>query len=525
MSFNKKTYRQIAKDILAQMSEGEVAEQQTFVKGKTLYKLINAPVTRIKTIEGMTKNKPKTFAEGVDYRLINDCVEWLGGGGEHPDDNSTYKVKCIQTRSPGISDVHPGSVARTLVEAISREIEYFYLQMEQAYLSGFLDTATGNALDLVVSILGIKRKPPQPSSGIVTFGRNTEPELLSITNEVHLYDDSSEYALNKPLVKEITKVEGTSDGVPATFEKGIDYDLFHGNLRLLPDGKKPDSKTVLRIEYSAFREIVIPKGASVATFSLKPEETRLFTTVEDSPLASIAEGKWEAEVSVISTVPGRVGNVLAGTVVVMPQAIPGVEYIINKADITNGVEAEQDNELRERAKHALEFAGKATYSSIESAIKSVEGVRSLLIEDMPDGIPGIVKVIVDGGEREKILSVVDDTRAAGIKVEVFKPKIVHIDILLTLILEKDVATPIVVAESEKRIRTYISSLGIGDDVLYSRLVESIVSHEGVWDVQDVRMTAHRPEGPIVESELENLEISNEERAEPRNISISSRPRE
>jgi uncharacterized phage protein gp47/JayE len=524
MSFNKKTYRQIAKDILAQMSEGEVTEQQTFAKGKTLYKLTNTPVTKIKTIEGLMKNKPKIFAEGVDYRLTDDCVEWLGGGGEHPDDNTIYKVKCIQTRSPGISDVHPGSVARTLVEAISREIEYFYLQMEQAYLSGFLDTATGKALDLVVSILGIKRKPPQPSSGIVTFGRNTEPELLSINGEVHLYDGSLEYPLNKPLVKDIVKIEGTSNNSSTTFEKEIDYTLTHKSVRWLPEGKKPDAKTVFRIDYSAYREIVIPKGANVATFSLKPEETRLFTTIEDSSLASTAEAKWEAEVSVICTVPGRIGNVLAGTVVVMPQAVPGVEYVINKADITNGVEAEQDNELKERTKHALEFAGKATYTSVESAIKSVEGVRSLLIEDMPDGVSGIVKVIVDGGSMDRIVGVIDDTRAAGIKVEVCRPQIVHINVSLTLVMEKDAAAPVVAMETEKRIRNYISNLEIGDDVLYSRLVESIVSPEGVWDVQNVRMTAHRPEGLIVESELENLEISNEERAEPRNINISFQTR-
>jgi len=209
----------------------------------------------------------------------------------------------------------------------------------------------------------------------------------------------------------------------------------------------------------------------------------------------------------------------------MPKAIAGVEYVINKADITNGVEAEQDDELRERAKHALEFAGKATYSSVESAIKSVEGVRSLLIEDMPDNVPGIVKVIVDGGSMDKIQAVINDTRAAGIKVEVFRPKIVHIDISLTLVLEEDAIAQVAVGETEKRIRSYVSNLGIGDSVLYSRLVESIVSVERVWDVQDLRITAYRPEGLMVESEQENLEISHEERAEPKSINISFGTRE
>jgi uncharacterized phage protein gp47/JayE len=419
-----------------------------------------------------------------------------------------------------ISDLNPGSVVRTLVEAMSREIEYLYLQMEKAYLSGFLETATGDALDFVVSILGIKRKPPQPSSGYVTFGRSTEPEILSVTGEVNLYDGSLEYALKKPSVKEITKIEGTFEAAPITFEKNVDYTLVRNNVRWLPEGKKPDTKTVFSVDYSAYREIVIPKGTNVATFSPKSEEIRVFTIIEETPLTLSKDGKWEIEAPVICTVPGRWGNLLAGTVTVMPQPIQGIEYVINKADITNGVEAEEDSELKERAKHALEFASKATYSSLESAIRSVEGVRSLFIEDMPEGVPGIVKVIVDGGDMDKILQIIHETRAAGIKVEVFRPKIVYINVSLTLRLAGEVSGTEAVKEAEKRVRSYISSLEIGDDVLFSRIIESALNVKGVWDVIEVRITAHRADGEIVESEMENIEMSNEERAEPRTINIS-----
>jgi uncharacterized phage protein gp47/JayE len=411
-------------------------------------------------------------------------------------------------------------VVRTIVEAISREIESLYLQMEQAYLSGFLDTATGKALDLVVAILGIERKPPQPSSGFVTFGRNTDPEILTVTGEVHLYDGSPSCLLSNPLVKDITKLEGICRGSPTTFKEDVDYELSRQSIVWLPAGKKPDAKTVFRVDYSAYRQIAIPSGMNVATFSLRPEETRLFTTMEERTLAQTSDGKWEVEVPVVAYVPGRGGNVLAGAVVVMPQPILGVEYVINRGDITNGVEAEQDYELRERAKHALEFAGKATYASLESAIRSVEGVRSLLIEDMPDNVAGIVKVIVDGGNIDQINRIINDTRAAGIRVEVFRPGIVYINVRLTLMVRKTADKASVVDEAEKRIRSYVSSLGIGDDVLFSRLVESVVSIEGVWDVRDVVMTAYRTDGTVSESEAESVDISNEERAEPRTINIS-----
>jgi len=218
-------------------------------------------------------------------------------------------------------------------------------------------------------------------------------------------------------------------------------------------------------------------------------------------------------------VAGRWGNVLAGTVTVMPKPVPGVEYVINKGDITNGVEAETDSELRERAKHALEFAGKATVSSLESAIRAVEGVRSLLIEDMPDEVAGIVKVIVDGGDTDEIMRVIGETRAAGIKVEFSRPRIVYINVSLTITLPKEILPTTAVTEVEKLVRSYISSLRIGDDVLYSKIIDAALSVRGVLDVTEVLITAHREGVEVVESERENIMISNEERAEPRIINV------
>jgi uncharacterized phage protein gp47/JayE len=520
MTFQGKTYRQIAQDILTKICGGKATEEFTFVGDKAIYRLENGPVTEVQRVAGTNHGVAnKIFVKGSDYQLVNDTIEWLGGG-KHPDHNTVFAVDYTIVTEVGISDVHPGSVVRTIVEAISREIESLYLQMEQAYLSGFLDTATGKALDLVVAILGLERKPPQPSSGFVTMGRNTNPEILTVSGEVHLYDGSPSFPLSNPLVKNITKLEGTCRGSLTAFDGDVDYELSRQSIVWLPAGKKPDAKTVFRVDYSAYRQIVIPSGMNIATFSLRPEETRLFMTVEEKTLVQTSYGKWEVEVPVVASVAGRVGNVLAGAVVVMPQPILGVEYVINRGDITNGVEVEHDYELRERAKHALEFAGKATYASLESAIRSVEGVRSLLIEDMPDNVAGIVKVIVDGGNIDQINQIINDTRAAGIRVEVFRPEIVYINLMLTLVVKKTADKASVVEEAEKRIRGYVSSLGIGDDILFSRIVESVVSIEGVWDVRDVVMAAYRTDGTVSESEAESVEINNEERAEPRTINIS-----
>ena len=407
---------------------------------------------------------------------------------------------------------------RTLTEAIGREIEYLYGQIRAVYNSGFLETAEGDALDMTVALLGITRKPPQPSSGVVTFGRTSEPEKLEVTGEVHLYDGSLEYELKKDNIKMISKIEGTVASAAQVF-KAEDYVLSGRKIRWLPGGKRPDARTVFRVNYTAFQRIIAPKKTRVATSSAKSEEVRIFTTVEDVALAITNEGKWEALAPVICVTPGLAGNVLAGAVTVMPQPVIGIEYVINKSDISNGTEAESDEELRERAKHALEFAAKATTQSLDAALKGVDGVNSILIDDMPGGVPGIVRVIVDGGDQNEILRVIDDTRAAGIKVEFSRPKMVYIDVSLTLILEKEAAPTLASKEVEKSIRNYISSLKIAEDVLYSRLVDCALGTEAVWDVRDLTIIANREGIEPAVSEKQNIKIEIEERASPRNVNI------
>lgn len=513
----KKNYQQITNDILTQITGGDVSEDITFSKGKIMYVLSNTPVAKVTEVKGTTDGSPREFTYDKDLRLSGNSVEWVNGG-EHPDDGTHFIVKYRFKKPSGITDLNPGSVVRTLVEAMGREIEYLYGQLQAVYNSGFLETAEGDALDMTVALLGITRKPPQPSSGFVTFGRGSEPEKVEVTGEVHLYDGSPEYELEKDNIKEISKIEGTVSGIAHVFKAG-DYVLTGRKISWLPGGKRPDARTVFKVDYTAFQKIAVPKKTRVATSSVKSEQVRIFTTVEEVALANTNEGKWEAEAPVICVTPGTVGNVLAGAVTIMPQPVIGLEYVINKSDINNGTEAESDEELRERTKHALEFAAKATTPSLDAALKGVDGVNSILIDDMPGGVPGIVRVVVDGGDQNEIQRVIDDTRAAGIKVEFSRPKMVYIDASLTLILEKDTAPTLASKEVEVRIRNYISSLKIAEDVLYSRFVDCALRTEGVWDVRDLKIFAHREGTEPALSEKQNINIEIEERASPRNVNI------
>jgi len=181
----------------------ETTEEFVYSKNVVRY-ILPGKVLDVTSVEGTVNGIKRTFTRDVDYKFYENYVEWVYGGSR-PDDGTkfvvTYKPERVE-----VTDTSPGSVVRTLLEAVGREIEYLNLLIEQAYYSGFIDTASGESLDLVVAVLGIRRKPPQPASGYVTFGRRSEPETIQVNGEIIFYDGSVEYVLKNRFVKEFQKL-------------------------------------------------------------------------------------------------------------------------------------------------------------------------------------------------------------------------------------------------------------------------------------------------------------------------------
>jgi uncharacterized phage protein gp47/JayE len=523
MAFRRRSYEETIDSILSQITKGVVNERHVYDGFQTRYKLENTPVREIVKVDGVVGGATTTFSDGEDYQLTGELLEWLTDGTK-PDDRTVFFVNYTIGEPRGVTDVNPGSVVRTIVEAISREVDFLYAQLNYVYEAGFIDTATGRSLDLVSSILGVERKSAEPATGLVTFGRNTDPGDIGVEQEAHLQDGRNSYSLKNTPVKQIVKIEGNLEEMAHEFEQGTDYTLVGNSLEWLADGKRPDPDSTFYVDYVTYELITIPARTSVSTYTRRTEDAKVFETTDERVLKRTPQGRWGAIVPVKAMEPGKAGNVFAGSIVVMPQPLVGVEYVINRGDILTGVEAESDEELRERAKHALEVAGKATFSSLESAVKGVEGVTSVLIEDMPDGVLGVVKIIVQGGSPEDIQRVINETRAAGIRVEFTRPGIVNIDIDLTVNLVKGAVPSRVEKEVESKIRSYLSALDIGDDIVYNRVVNSTFSVEGVYDVTELTINAYREDvEEAVQSSRENIEIRADEMALVREVNVLMRP--
>lgn len=508
MPYVPKAYRDIADAILSQISNGEVEQSFTYLPDGGEYVLSYPAEKSVVKVEGSMNGYPHVFTKDVDYLVTDHRLKWLQGS--KPDDNTPFIIHHTTGTPVDITDVNPGSVVRTIIESIAVEMGFLYTQLDAVYESSFIDTAEGQALDLVVAMLGVSRKPAEHAAGDVTFGRHSEPQLLEVPNEAIVFDGNEAHALKNSMVKAIKSIEGQAGGTVVRFAEGTDFRLENDHVTWLPSGKKPDKSSVFYVNYSFYEKIAIPKGSIVSTYSRNSENIRSFKTIRDAILTQGPEGKWEMSLPVMAMVPGKQGNVYSGSITMMPAAIPGIDYVINKSDILGGTEVESDAELRARAKRAMERAGKATVRALQLAVQGVEGVTGeVVVIDQPDGVPGIIKVIATGGDQAEIEKVIDETRSAGIRVEFKRPVSVPIDVRL-MIYTLAVADKEAVRQNvDAAVRKYLASLEIGDDVVISRIIEAAVSVSGVKDVREV----------TINDKPENIKIKRDEKGDCRLLEI------
>jgi uncharacterized phage protein gp47/JayE len=509
MSFVRKSYSEITESILSQVTKGLIKEKHDFAANRTKYRLDQPSVLDIYRIDGTAKGSPCTFSKDKDYRLSDNKVEWLSGG-EQPDDNTPFFVSYRLNAPQDITDVNPGSVIRTIVESIALEMDFIYAQMNQIYNSAFIDSATGKSLDLVVSLLGISRKVAGFAAGEVTMGRNGEPGEIEVLREIQVFEGLDRYELKNILAKNIKKIDGVSAGAQAIFVEGKDYSFTDGVVIWISGGNLPDKGSVFFVDYSAYERILIPVDKRISTYSRRPENVKTFRTTQGAVLTKKSEGRWEVEVPVVALSPGKEGNVFAGAINVIPKPVMGIDFVVNKMDILNGTEIESDSELRERAKRALEMAGKATLISLKSVVESVPGVvGEVKIVDQPDGVPGVVQIIASGGDPKEIEKVINETRSAGIKVEFMSPVLLYLEVQLSVVAVEGMDHEKIRAEVDNVIRQYLGGLNIDEDVFISRIVTSALSVQGVKDVRNV----------TVNEAKENVIIKPNEKGELRTLVV------
>jgi hypothetical protein len=187
VSFRRRTYPEVLENLLTSLTGGVASESQPFPPpgaGSPPYTvpLLQPPAADVVSVWGSRDGRPHEFRKGIDYKLSADgrSLELPEKGAEFPDPGTLFYVNYVPAGAqPELTDLQVGSVVRTLVETTALELGRIHALLETVYQSAFVDTASGDALDNVVALLGIERVLGGRPAGEVEFtrARGTTGEL------------------------------------------------------------------------------------------------------------------------------------------------------------------------------------------------------------------------------------------------------------------------------------------------------------------------------------------------------------
>jgi len=246
MSFVERTYPDIVRDVLTSLTQGVVGEvhqieYDPFARPRIVpdVNLSRRPVRRVSLVQGYVQRAEGETPAATDFTL--DDYELIANPDD-PTDYSSIRFRPFARNEPApgtaltvnyyprttdptpLTDLNVGSVTRTIVEAMSREIAGLYAQLNIAYDSGFIETATGLSLDRVVALLSYSRLRAGRAVGSVTFTRRpgslgfiTIPAGTPITDtsDKIRYVTSERYDMLVGESLAEVRVQGAGAGTPA----------------------------------------------------------------------------------------------------------------------------------------------------------------------------------------------------------------------------------------------------------------------------------------------------------------------
>jgi phage-related baseplate assembly protein len=459
VSYAAEPYVQFVDDLLTALTGGTIRDEFRFLSENAPFKLHAGapPIPSTVRVYGQSDGAYRRFQAGKDYRLEADfSITWLStGDAQAPDDGTVffanYEIAAPDGPNPRLTDRNPGSVTRLLAESFAREYAVLSRQLEGIYNASFVETASGRDLDQIGLLVGVERRTATFAIGSVVFFRSTPS--------------------------------------PA--------------------------------------DIFIPAGTRVSTATPPPAQ---FGTQTD---VTLGRGSLSVDVPIQSLVPGPIGVVTAQAIAVINSPILGIDGVTNPQATGFQSATETDAQLRERIKRGLERAGQATPGALLGALTTIPGVREKDVQILEDPIsrPGVIQLNValpelpPGQEAEMLqqlaeqaVELIEETRPAGVRIihNIDAPRPIgpveagpgvqpdeggdpastgtppagslslpiHVNAWLTPTTRSlsEAERTTLIRSAENAIRAFIAEAGIGETLVYNRLVAQLVALDGVLDV-------------------------------------------
>lgn len=452
MSYAAEPYGVFANDLLLNLTGGVSRVRFRFVEEERPFRVGAHEAVRVDSVavHGLADGDFRLFVRERDYVLGEDAeIVWQttpdGTRAEDatwPDEGSQFYVSFDRTpgahEPPALTDRNPGSITRTLAESFALEFSVLSHQLEQVYRAGFLATATGRDLDAIASLVGVARRGQVHAAGEVVLARTTP----------------------------------------------------------------------------AAADVTVPAGTVVASAEPPP------VVVETTSTVTLRRGTLSVTAPVRAQAEGAAGVAPARTLTLLHRPILGIETVTNPSPLTFGAGAEGDEALRGRAARALETSGRSTVGAIRGALARLPGIREQDVRVEEDHLahPGVVKVTIaaeltpDTAHAASLL--LEDHRPAGIRIlhtlpaptlpppavgqeesgggdgpgsggtvdGVWLPIRAHVVVTPTSTNLTDEQRSTLAAAVGGAVRAGVDEVGVGEPLVYNRLVADVMALDDVLDV-------------------------------------------
>jgi uncharacterized phage protein gp47/JayE len=256
---------------------------------------------------------------------------------------------------------------------------------------------------------------------------------------------------------------------------------------------------------TATQQAIVPFGAPIQT----QDGTQAFTVNTDPTNAAynlalggyvLPPGTASINLGVTAVVPGSAGNVAAGSITSITQAIPGIDNVTNAAAFTNGFDAESDPAYQARFVLYIASLSRATDAAVRSAIANVQqGLQYTLTKNQNyDGTRclGFFYAVVDDGTGVPSSTLLDTVRSAigayrglTIRSAVFPPIVLTADIAMTITSGTAFVHATVVAAVSTALRTFINTLPLGTGLPYTQVAAIAYGVTGVTNISAVTVNS------------------------------------
>jgi uncharacterized phage protein gp47/JayE len=444
MSFIDRGYTDVVRDLMTTLTQGVTQERHPVVYERNGGRpqpakvvLARRPVRRVSFVSGFVVAPragdpplPHVFTLN-DYELVADSddprdlstIRFLPFGRK-PADGTVLTVNYYPRAAEAtpITDLNVGSVARTLLETIGRELALLYTQVNAVYDSAFVETAAGSSLDRVVALLGCARFRAGRAVGTVTFSRRPG-------------------ALGSITIPAGTPITDTADRI--RYETAESRELLAG-----------ESTAQVRV-----------RGASEAT----------------------------------PPVPD-------GVLTVVQRAVAGIESVVNERPTTRASDDETDEDLRARARAALLGASKGTVDALRHGLLQLPEVRDVEVVEMPNGVPGEIKVVVSRADGRtgpplppSVVARLEELRPAGIRLVTEAAGSTALTARVALVLAGGAMPAPEVEQVRAGVRQTLAAeigrKGVGEKIRLKPLVAALLRDPRVVDVELTLAPKGGPAGP------------------------------